>query len=182
MRQPTAPCAAALPVPLSLTAVLAFGCYAAGAAMGLLAGATTSVGSVATNEDLPSAPWLFLHNVGVLAWLALGLWTAGMVSGATMMVNGAMLGWLAGHLLADGSASVLYTAVLPHLVPELAAYVLSAASSAAAGIALATRLRHRGPDAHHPNRSWVTSWLRTQAIAIGLLAVAALLESTVSYV
>jgi uncharacterized membrane protein SpoIIM required for sporulation len=183
MRQPTASLTATVPVPLRLTALVALGFYAVGAAMGLLTGATTSGGSVSAADDVPSAPWLLLHNVGVLAWLALGLWTAGVLSAATMMFNGMLLGWLAGRLLIDGSAAVLVTGVLPHLVPELAAYVLSAAASAAAGIGLATtRLRHRGQHADVRGPSWVPSWLRLQAIAVGLLAVAALLETTVSHV
>ncbi|MEU1744873.1 stage II sporulation protein M [Micromonospora arida] len=132
-----------------------------------------------TPRTSDASTWdLLLHNMGVLVWLAGGLCTAGLLTGAVLGLNGILLGWVVGKQLAAGDGAALLTGMLPHLPFEITAYLISAAASIRFGLDIAGRLRRRSAQRPVP---WA-GWVRVQAYALVLLIVAALVEANVSHV
>lgn len=128
----------------------------------------------------PSAFEIFVNNAAVLPWIWLGLVSLGLVSLAVICLNGALLGWVVGKSIVDGNSVDIVTGILPHFVPEMGAFFLSAAIT----IALAVRL----PELFKSGRSrskwpgYLRIWLVVQLLAVVLVAIGAIVERTVSYV
>ncbi|HMT32465.1 MAG TPA: stage II sporulation protein M [Dermatophilaceae bacterium] len=164
---------------LLTSAVFMAALYAVGVASGALGASLTREGSVGRSDTPAGVVDLFLHNSLVLALLGIGIVTAGLATGAQMLLNGTVLGWVVGKSLQTGTASDLLTGVLPHVFPEVAAYAVGGGASAALGLTLIARRRA-------VDRPWLSvtwrDWLRWQAIAVGLLALAAAIEGIVSHV
>ena len=153
--------------------------YAVSGGMGVMGALATDAAPVNAVPIAASAFSLFTHNLGVLVWLSLGLVTAGLVTLATMCLNGMILGWVVGKMLLDDQGAALVTGLLPHLPFELGAYLCSSAATIRVGLALATRLLTAGR--HAPPVVW-PRWLLMQGVAVLLLATGAVVERYVSHV
>lgn len=171
----------ATPRPLRWGLAVLLVLYAVGTGLGALAGMSTSGGALAASSAPASAPAIFVNNLVVLAIMASGVVTAGLTTGSIMTLNGILAGWVVGKALQADSAHQLVTGLLPHALPEIAAYLLGGGASAVLGLGmLAKRARWSGLQAALA-MPWAT-WWRCQGAAVALLAVAALVEGLYSHV
>ena len=77
---------------LLTSAVFMAALYAVGVASGALGASLTREGSVGRSDTPAGVVDLFLHNSLVLALLGIGIVTAGLATGAQMLLNGTVLG------------------------------------------------------------------------------------------
>ena len=156
---------------------LTAGGYLLGAVLGVFGALTAPAAEVLPASSVPAASAVLVHNAGVLLWLTAGLPTLGLVTVGTMLYNGAVLGWVATEVAGAQGTGPLLTGVLPHLVPELLAYLVSSGATLALSVQLAARVV-RGSS----RRPEWRAWLHLQGAALLLLALAALVEQHVSRV
>ena len=165
-------------IPLSLAVLINAAIYLVFGGVAAYAAWSDTGAPLSAATSSTSVLELFGHNIGVLVWLATGLCSAGLLTGAVIGLNGIMLGWVVGKQIASDDLHSLLTGVLPHLPLEIAAYIISAAASMRLGVEVLAWLRHRRTGVTLRWRGWAT----VQATAVGLLLLGAVIEANVSHV
>jgi uncharacterized membrane protein SpoIIM required for sporulation len=162
-----------------LAVAITFGAYLVGVALGTAGALSTAAGAIGPDQTHRPAWQIFVHNLGVLIWLAGGTLTGGVLVVGIMGLNGMLLGWVAAKQVVAGEGHLVVVGILPHMPLELAAYVICGAASMLVGVRLVRRLLGRTRIAPPPG--W-RRWLVIQAIGVALLAAAAVVEANLAHV
>ena len=165
-----------------LTAGGAFGGWAASAASPQAGPAVDGPAAIQAFRDRTAsqaAEGYFLtiltSNLGVYAWLLMGIVSGGLTTVAILAFNGILIGQaavVATQLGASGTTLVLLS--LPHGIPELAAFVLAGAVGLQGPALLSVWLRHAG------GTEFLQSLWRPALLGLPVLAVAAGIEVRVT--
>lgn len=122
---------------------------------------------------------IFGRNAGVVAGMALGAVTLGVVTVGVLAINGLMCGVAVEIYASSGQVDKLWTGLAPHFLPEVGAFCLAASADLWLAVALLSWIR---TGARPPVGVTLRIWLVPQILAIGLLALAAVIETYVSSV
>jgi uncharacterized membrane protein SpoIIM required for sporulation len=156
----------------------ALGCYLLGAWVGA-AGALMIPGvPIQQTDSIGSVASIFMHNLGVLAWISAGVLTLGLTTVTELLLNGTLVGFLSLEMIERHQALSLLTGVGPQLPLELGAYVIAAGATLRLGWNLWWPLLARR--ARRPVR-W-KSWMAAEGSAVTLLFAGALVEVLFSHV
>jgi uncharacterized membrane protein SpoIIM required for sporulation len=152
--------------------------FAFGVLAGWLLSASAGLHPPGPVRSVDLNPWMvFAHNLQVVVVLALGVATLGIVTMLVLAFNGAVLGAAAELLIASGHATQFWTAVAPHLMLEVGAFVVAGGADLRLAGALGAWLRA----GTRPPAIWLARhWLAPHGLALALLSAAAQVEAYVS--
>jgi len=162
---------------LVIASSAALGLYLTATALGAFGALTTTAAPVTANPAKLSVWWIFVHNLGTCLWLTAGLVSAGLATAGVLAMNGMVLGWVAAKQYATGQGGLVATGILPHLPLELLAYVISGGATMLVGFRLAVSLL---PNKGRREAGW-RAWLLSQACAVVLLFLAAIVEANFAH-
>lgn len=160
-----------------------WGLFAVGILLGAFLSWTSGGIGVSTKGHVDLSFWaIFSRNVGVMASMAAGVLTLGVLTVGVLGMNGLVCGAAIQTIAGSGGTESLMTGLAPHFLPEVAAFCVAAAADLCLVGTVLRWIRQGVRPKLTGETGLVVNWLIPHGMALGLLVVAAAVESHISAV